>query len=90
MTLATLSLSLLLDIVLGTTLLGLALSTHLLVVSLSSLVAGQTRDSTADGTLSTVANTTTEVAELALGLLLLALEVLLTAGFLKGLWCVSI
>lgn len=74
---------------LGTTLLGLALSTELIVVSLTALVASQARDGTANGSLSTVGETRTEVAELALGLLLLALEVLLTTGCLEGL-CKSV
>lgn len=83
--LATLGLGLLLDIVLSTTLLGLALSAHLLVVSLSSLVAGQARDGTTDGALSAVSNAGAKVMKLASGFLLLALKVLLTAGLLQGL-----
>lgn len=69
-------LSLLLNIVLGTALLGLALSPHLVVVSLTALVAGEAGDGTANSALSAVADTSTKVLELALGLLLLTLQVL--------------
>ena len=87
--LATLSLGLLLDVVLGTALLSLALSAHLLVVSLASLIASQPADSAADGTLGTVTHTVTEVRELPPSLLLLTFAVLLTAGLLEGLCIVS-
>jgi hypothetical protein len=71
-----LGLSLLLDIVLGTALLCLSLSPHLVVVSLAALVTGQAGDGTADSALSAVAKTSAEILELALSLLLLTLQVL--------------
>jgi hypothetical protein len=83
--LAALSLGLLLDVVLDTTLASLALSTELVVLGLLLLVAGKVGDSTANGTLGTLADTRTEVAELTLGLLVSTLKVLLTAGLLQGL-----
>lgn len=85
MVLATVGLSLLDDVVLGTTLLGLALGTHLLVVSLTVLVTSNARDGASDGALSSVGDAGAVVAKLTLGLLLLALEVLLAAGCLERL-----
>lgn len=79
---AVLSLRLLLDVILGTALLRLALGTHLLVVGLASLVTRDAREGAADGTLGAASEAGAKVAELALGLLLLALEVLLAAGLL--------
>lgn len=87
--LVALGLGLLLDIMLGPALLSLALSAHLLVVSLASLIASQPADSAADGTLGSVAHTVAQVRELTPGLLLLTLTVLLTAGLLEGLCIVS-
>jgi hypothetical protein len=83
--LAALSLGLLLDVVLDTTLASLALSTELVVLGLLLLVAGKVGDSTANGTLGTLADARAEVAELTLGLLVSTLKVLLTAGLLQGL-----
>jgi hypothetical protein len=71
--------------VLDTALLGLALSAHLLVVRLAGVVAREARDGTTDGALDAAGDTGAKVAELTLGLLLLALEVLLAAGRLEGL-----
>ncbi len=79
------SLALLLDVMLSTALLSLALSPHLIVVCLALLIASEASDGTTDGTLGTVGDTRAKVAKLALGLLLLALKVLLTAGLLEGL-----
>jgi response regulator RpfG family c-di-GMP phosphodiesterase len=83
--LATLSLGLLLEVVLNTTLAGLALSTKLVVVSLLFLVAGEVRDGTTKSTLDTVADASAEIAELTLGLLVSTLEILLMASLLQGL-----
>jgi hypothetical protein len=55
--LAALSLGLLLDVVLDTTLASLALSTELVILGLLLLVAGKVGDSTANGTLGTLADT---------------------------------
>lgn len=82
---AALCLSLLLDVVLNTTLAGLALSTKLVVVGLLLLVAGEVGDSTTNSTLDTVADASTEIAELTLGLLVSTLEILLMASLLQGL-----
>lgn len=71
---------------LSTTLLGLAGVVLLLVLSLSSRVAGDTGDSAAHGSRDAVCDAGTEVVELSLGLLLLALEVLLAALALERLW----
>jgi hypothetical protein len=71
--------------VLNATLLGLALSTHLLVVGLAGVVASEARNGATDGTLGTAGDTVAEIAELTLGLLLLALEVLLTTSGLERL-----
>ena len=81
-----LSLSLLLKVVLDTALSGLALSVQLVVVGFALLVAGNVGNGTDNGALDAVADASTKVAELTLGLLLLALEVLLTAGVLQGLY----
>lgn len=80
-----LGLGLLLDISLNTTLGGLAVSAHLVVVSLALLVAHDTGHGTTKDTLSTVRDAPGEVAKLALGLLLLSVEVLLATGVLQGL-----
>lgn len=78
--LALVGLGLLEDIVLDATLLSLALSTHLFVVGLSSVVAGDARNGTSNGSLDTTSNTAAKVGQLALSLLLLTLEVLLATG----------
>ena len=70
---------------LDTALLGLALGAHLLVVRLAGLVARDARDGTTDGALDAAGDAGAKVVELALGLLLLALEVLLAAGRLERL-----
>lgn len=51
-----LSLGLLLEVMLDTTLLSLALGAHLIVVSLALLVAGEVRNGSADCSLSTTGN----------------------------------
>jgi hypothetical protein len=84
-----LSLSLLLDIVLDTTLTGLALGTELVVVSLLLLVAGEVGDGASDSTLNTVTDTRSQVTELTLSLLVASLKVLLTTLLLQGLVNVS-
>lgn len=78
-----LSLSLLLDVSLSAALLSLASVVLLLVLGLSTLVASYTSDGAADSTGDTVGDARAQVGELTLGLLLLALEVLLTAGGLE-------
>jgi hypothetical protein len=80
-----LSFGLLLKVVLDTALLGLALGVLLVVDSLLVGIASQAGNGTTDGALDAVANARAEVVELALGLLLLALEVLLTASLLERL-----
>lgn len=77
------SLGLLLDVGLSATLQGLASVVLLLVLSLSSLVARDASNSTTDSARDTIANAGAQVRELTAGLLLLALEVLLTACTLK-------
>lgn len=72
---------------LGTALLSLAGVVLLLVVSLGGLVTSEAGDGTTDGARHTVSHTGAEVAELALGLLLLTLEVLFTARLLQRLLC---
>lgn len=74
-----LSLSLLLDVVLGTALLGLAGVVLLLVLGLGARVTRDAGDGAAHGAGDAVCDARAEVRELALGLLLLALEVLLAA-----------
>lgn len=81
-----LSLSLLLKVMLDTALSGLALGVQLVVVGLALLVAGDVGNGAADGALDAITDARTKVVELTLGLLLLALEVLLTAGVLQGLY----
>ena len=49
------------------------------------LVAGEVGDGTTNSTLDTVADTSTEIAELTLGLLVSTLEILLMASLLQGL-----
>lgn len=73
------SLSLLLNVRLGTTLQRLAGIVLLLVFGLSSLITREASDSTTNGASDTVADASTQVRELAAGLLLLSLEVLLAA-----------
>lgn len=75
-------LCLLLNVVLGTTLLRLALIVQLLVVCLAFLVSSETSDSAANSSLDTVSHAMAVVVQLALCLLLLALEVLLTSRLL--------
>ena len=82
---ATLSLGLLLNIVLNTTLAGLALGTELVIVSLLLLVTGKVGDGASDSALNTLANAGTQVAELTLGLLVASLKVLFTALLLQAL-----
>lgn len=82
-----LSLGLLLDVVLGTALLGLAGVVLLLVLGLGGRVAGDTSDGAAHGSGDTVCDAGAKVGQLALGLLLLALEVLLATRGLQGLCC---
>jgi hypothetical protein len=81
-----LGLGLLEDVVLSTALLGLALVVLALVLVLGTLVAGQASHGAADGTGDTVANAAGVVVDLALGLLLLTLEVLLATSLLQALW----
>lgn len=66
-------------------LLCLAVRTHLVVVLLAGLVTSQAGNGTTERALSAVGHAGAEVAELTLGLLLLALEVLLAAGVLERL-----
>lgn len=61
-----------------------------LVFSLSSLVTRQSSDSAANGASGTVRNTGAEIAQLTTSLLLLPLEILLTALLLKRLWETSV
>lgn len=68
---------------LNTALLSLALSTQLLEVRLTLLVASQSADSAADCAVGSVRDTGAEVAKLALGLLLLTLKVLLSSRGLQ-------
>lgn len=82
---AALCLSLLLEIVLNTTLAGLALSTKLVVVSLLLLVAGEVGDGATKSTLDTLADASAEITELTLGLLVSTFEILLVASLLQGL-----
>lgn len=85
-----LSIGLLLDVVLGTALLGLAGVVLLLVLGLGGRVAGDTGDGAAHGTRDAVCDAGAEVRELALGLLLLALEVLVSALALQRLGVVML
>lgn len=68
---------LLLDIMLGTTLLGLSNIMLLLSLQLSITVTSDTSDSTSNGTSNTISNTRAEIAELTLSLLTLSFGVLL-------------
>ena len=77
------SLRLLLDIVLGTALCGLASIVHLLVLSLLGTVTRQACHSVANGTANAVRCTGSIVGELTASFLLLALEVLLPTGLLQ-------
>ena len=80
-----LSLCLLLDVVLSSALLRLARVVLLLILELSIAIARETGHGAADRPGQAVAHATSEVVELALGLLLLALEVLVATGLLQGL-----
>lgn len=75
-------LRLLLDVVLGATLLCLALIVQLLVVLLTFLISSEAGDGATNSSLSTVSHAVAVVVQLALCLLLLALEVLLTSSLL--------
>lgn len=79
------SLSLLLDVGLSTTLLGLAGIMLLLIFSLGGLVSRDSSNCAADGTGHTVSGSRTEVGELAASFLLLTFEVLLPSCVLEGL-----
>lgn len=76
-------LALLLDVVLGATLLRLALIVQLLVVLLTCPVSSKTGDGATNSSLDTLSHAVAVVVYLALGLLLLALEVLLTSRLLQ-------
>lgn len=80
-----LGVGLLLNVVLSTSLASLSLSMKLIVVSLTLTVTSQAGNGTANGALDTVTDTRTKVVELTLGLLLTAIEVLLTTRLLQGL-----
>lgn len=82
---SSLSLSLLLDVVLSTALLGFSLCTHLIIVSLATLIASQTSDRAANSALCPVGNAAAKIVQLALGLLLLSFEILLTTRGFEGL-----
>lgn len=82
------SLSLLLDVVLSAALLGLADIVLLLVLGLPNAVPSQTGEGISSGTGGAIGYARGEVGYLSLGLLLLALEVLLTSGLLEVL-CVT-
>jgi len=75
--------SLLVDVMLGTTLLGLADVVLVLVLRLLSAVTSHARDSVAERALGAVRQAGGEVVELAASLLLLALAVLLPTGLLE-------
>ena len=80
-----LSISLLLDVVLGTTLLSLAGIVLLLVLGLRTGISRQAGDTSTDGTRHAISNAGAKVVELTLGLLLLSLEVLLATALLQAL-----
>lgn len=80
---AALSLSLLLKVVLNTSLLGLALGTELVKVSLTFSITSQAGDGAANSSLDTVANTRAKIIQLTLSLLVLTLEVLLSTRLLQ-------
>jgi hypothetical protein len=82
---ATLSLRLLLDVVLSTALLRLSLGAQLIITDLFGTVTRESRDGAPKSTLGPLRGTGAKVAELTLGFLPLAFEVLLTAGLLQGL-----
>lgn len=77
------SVGLLLNISLGATLLSLASVMLLLVVGLSSLIARQASDGTANGARDTIGHARAKIGELATSLLLLTLEVLLASLLLE-------
>lgn len=80
-----LSIGLLEDVVLSTTLARLAGVVLVLILLLGGSVASHAGESSTDGAGDTVTNTLGVVVDLTLGLLLLALEILLTTGLLKTL-----
>lgn len=82
-----LSLSLLLNVVLGTALLGLASVVLLLVLGLGGRVASDAGDGATHSSGDAICDARAEVRQLALGLLLLALEVLLATLGLQRLCC---
>ena len=88
--LSALSLCLLRDIVLGTTLPRLASVMLMLVLGLLAVVAGKTSNRAANRAGDAVSHARCVVADLALGLLLLSLEVLLAAGLLQVLCHMSV
>ena len=73
---------------LNTSLLSLALGTHLVIVSLTRAVTSQASNGTSNSALNTVADTRAEVVDLTLGLLVAAIEILFTAGLLQRLYIV--
>lgn len=74
---------LLLNILLRTTLSGFPISMHGVVVGLSLFVTSQSRNTTSDGALDTVGDTTAQVFELALSFLSLSLTILFVAFALQ-------
>ena len=80
-----LGLGLLRDIVLSSTLLSLADIVLLLVIDLSGLVASDASNSAANRAGHAIADTTSQIGDLALSFLLLTLEVLLASRLLKTL-----
>lgn len=68
---------------LGTALLSFSSVVLLLVLRLGSLVARQTRNSTANGASGTIRNARAEIAQLTTSLLLLTLEILLATLLLN-------
>jgi len=80
-----LSCSLFVQVHLDATLSGLALVVQILVFGLLGSVTGQGRYGTTNSTLSTVANSLSEVAQLTLGFLALTLKVLVTTLLLETL-----
>lgn len=85
-----LGIGLLQDVVLGTTLAGLAGVVLVLVLLLGGSVASHAGEGSTDSAGDTVTNTLGVVVDLALGLLLLTLEVLLATGLLKTLLRMSV
>lgn len=81
---------LLLQVSLHAAQLSLAVGTHLVVVLLARIITCQTSDSAAECALDAAANTARKITKLALGLLLLALQVLLASGVLEALFIVTL